>query len=118
MLKVIVAGGREFKDYQKVKDSLQFYLKRFEPSGIEIVSGGAKGADSLGERYAREFGCQVKRFPADWKKYGLGAGPVRNNEMAQYADALVAFDTGGKGTANMIKQATAKGLFVRVVQCH
>lgn len=117
MLKVIVAGGRKFDDYEKVKERLKFYLLRYDPSEIEIVSGGATGADALGERYAKEFGCQIKRFPAEWKKYGAAAGPMRNNQMAQYADSLIAFDTGGRGTANMIQQAKSKGLPVRVVNC-
>ena len=117
MLKVIIAGGREFHDYKIVRDTCIHTLSRFNPSEIEIVSGGAKGADSLGERFADEFGGSVKVFPADWANQGKSAGPRRNEEMAKYADGLIAFDTGGRGTAGMIKLAKKAGLKVRVVEC-
>lgn len=81
------------------------------------MSGGAKGADTLGERYAEEKGFKVKRFPADWNIHGKKAGILRNEEMANYADTCVAFwDSQSKGTAHMIKRATELGLKVRVVR--
>ena len=83
---------------------------------MEIVSGGAKGADMLGERYAAEKGYAIKRFTAEWGKYGKKAGPIRNTEMARYADALVAFYDGeSRGTANMIKAAKGNNLQIRVI---
>jgi hypothetical protein len=70
----------------------------------EIVSGKARGADTLGEQYAKEKGIPVKEFPADWNKYGKAAGPIRNEEMARYADWLIAFwHPDCKGTTNMIR---------------
>lgn len=120
MLKVIVAGGREFdtfEDYEKLKAVLGYYLSSRDPSEIEIVSGVARGADSLGERYAKEFGLAVKQFPADWDRFGKKAGPFRNAQMAYYADALIAFDTGGRGTAHMIDLARRSELKIRVVDC-
>ncbi len=75
----------------------------------EVVSGGAAGADSDGEIWACELNIPVRRFAADWDKHGKAAGPIRNAEMADYAEALIAFP-GGKGTANMVKQAKKKGL--------
>lgn len=116
MLKVIVAGGREFSDYHKLQAKLNLYLRNQAPSDIEIVSGGASGADELGERYANDYGYDLKVFPADWS-LGKKAGPIRNKQMAEYADGLVAFDTGGRGTANMIGVARDFGLKVRVVDC-
>ena len=84
---------------------------------MEIVCGGATGADTLGKRFAEELGYSVKMFPADWKKYGRRAGPVRNQQMGEYADALIAFWDGiSHGTKNMIDYAMSKGLKVRVVR--
>lgn len=102
--KVIVAGGRDFDDYddyEVLRERCDFFLKT--KSNIEIVSGAAKGADSLGERYANERGYSLTKFPADWETHGKSAGAVRNAKMAAYADALIAFwDGRSKGTKNMI----------------
>lgn len=112
-MKVIIAGGRDFNDYEFLK---QVCSKLSElDSEIEIVSGGAKGADALGERFANEMGYALKVFPADWSE-GRKAGPIRNSQMANYADALIAFwDGKSKGTKNMIDLATKRGLGVKVV---
>lgn len=81
-----------------------------------IVSGHATGADALGERYAQERGLQVELHPADWDAYGRAAGPKRNEQMAEVADALIAFwDGQSRGTANMINVARKKGLKAFVV---
>lgn len=116
MYKVIIAGGRDFSDYEYLRASADSDLAGISED-IEIVSGEAKGADSLGERYAKEKGYSVKLFPAEWDKYGRAAGPRRNADMAAYADALIAFwDGKSRGTKNMIDKATAKGLKVSVHQ--
>lgn len=71
----------------------------------------------MGERYARERGFQLRRFPADWEQHGKSAGHIRNAKMADNADALIAFwDGESKGTKNMIDNARRKGLAVRVIQ--
>lgn len=72
----------------------------------EVVCGLARGADIYGRKWAVcVAGLPVKDFPADWKKYGLAAGPLRNTEMAEYADGLIAFQwDGSRGTANMVSQ--------------
>ena len=112
--KVIIAGSRHFSDFDHLAAACDFFLSNVEHS-IEIVSGGAKGADSLGERYAAERGYELKRFPANWKKFGRNAGPIRNGEMASYADAVIAFPKGTSvGTANMLKQARKARLKIRV----
>ena len=83
---------------------------------INFQTGTAKGADSLGERYAKENGYDVKLFPPDWKKFGRKAGPLRNKQMAEYGDMLIAFwDEKSSGTRNMIENATNLGLIVHVV---
>jgi hypothetical protein len=83
---------------------------------IVIISGAARGADRLGEKYAKERGYKVIRVPADWNRYGKSAGYIRNKEMAESSDALVAFwDGKSKGTKNMIDLAKEYGLKVRVI---
>jgi hypothetical protein len=85
-VKTIIAGSRNIVEYQALLDAI-------EASGFEItevVSGGARGVDSLGERYAKEKGISLKIFPADWESHGRKAGIMRNTEMAHYADALIA----------------------------
>lgn len=101
-MKTIIAGGRDFTDYELLKKQVNHY--RFYKGLItEIVSGCAKGADYLGEQYALENGIPLKYFPADWDTHGRAAGPIRNKQMADYADALiVVWDGSSRGTKNMI----------------
>ncbi len=113
-MKVIIAGGRAFDNYdllyQKCNEALSMQQK------IEIVSGTANGADKLGERYANEKGHPIKQFQADWGKYGKSAGYKRNEEMAKYADALIAFwDGKSRGTKHMIDLANRYKLKLKVV---
>lgn len=114
MFRVIIAGSRSLEDYELVKAYADFKLSNIEDE-IEIVSGTASGADALGERYAKEKGFRIKRFPAEWDKYGRKAGPMRNRLMAEYADALLAYwDGKSRGTKNMIELARGKGLKIGV----
>jgi len=110
-VKVIIAGSRHYSDYAEM-------VAGIEASGFdvtEVVSGGARGADELGERWARERDIPIKRFEADWDELGKRAGFVRNGEMVAYAEALVAFPlANSKGTANTIERATKAGLRVHV----
>lgn len=100
-MKVIIAGSRTFIDYLRLKQELDKIHKATNIT--EVVSGSARGADLLGERWAKENGVPVRRFLADWKGLGKYAGIARNNEMAAYADGLIAFWDGiSKGTKNMI----------------
>lgn len=116
MLKVIVAGTRTFSsgsNYFALKEVMKKH--NFISQEVEIVSGGCRGADALGERWAREYGKPIKLFPADWDKYGRKAGFIRNKEMAEYGDCLVAFwDGTSRGTKMMIDLAKAYGLKVFV----
>jgi len=114
MFKVIVAGGRDFSDISKMTRTLDSLLRNKE--AVEIVSGCARGADMLGQHYANDRNYPFSTFPADWDKYGKSAGYRRNAEMAEYADALVAFwDGESRGTKHMIDLANKNGLEVRVV---
>lgn len=113
--KVIVAGGRNFNNYPLLCDRLDLYLKDMG-GDIEIVSGTAKGADLLGEQYAKEKGYPVKRFPADWDAHGKKAGYIRNKQMADYATHCVVFwDGKSKGSKMMIDICKDKGIPHRVV---
>lgn len=112
-MKIIIAGGRDFKDYKHLCRICDDTLSQFE--NVSIVSGTAKGADTLGERYAKENGYKVERFPADWDKYGKRAGYLRNREMAEYSDGLIAFwDNESRGTKNMISEANKEELMIVV----
>lgn len=111
-MKVIIAGSRSIDSYDVVK-------KAVEASGIdvtEVVSGGSYGVDKLGERWARENDVPVKQFIPNWMAYGASAGPIRNGQMAAYADALIAvWDGASRGTANMMKQAEKARLKIYTV---
>jgi len=114
-LKLIIAGGRNFNDYDLLKEKVDYYLKNTNES-VEIVSGKAKGADTLGERYAKENGYGLSLFPADWNRYGKGAGYIRNKEMAEYATHCICFwDGESRGTKMMIDLAKERDLKVRVI---
>lgn len=110
-MKTIVAGSRDITGFNIVEQAIR-------DSGFEItelVSGGARGVDRLGEKYAKEHNIPIKQFIPDWDKFGKSAGHKRNSQMADYADALVAiWDGVSKGTAGMIADATQKGLKVYV----
>ena len=115
--KVIVAGCRDFADYELLKEKCDFYLQNQKPEDIVIVSDHASGADALGKHYAQERGYETEIYPADWKTNGRAAGPIRNAQMATVADALIAFwDGKSRGTKNMIDTATKRGLQVAVVR--
>jgi hypothetical protein len=112
--RVIVAGGRDFFDYQLMKSKLDtlFSLK----NNVVIVSGGAKGADQLGERYAREHHLLISSYPALWNLHGTKAGFIRNEEMAKTANACVCFwDGESTGTKHMIDTAKSMQIPVRVI---
>lgn len=113
--KLIIAGGRDFNDYQTLKGRLDNLLRSKNLEDIVIISGGAKGADSLGERYAKERCLRLEIYEAEWDRFGKRAGYLRNSLMADNADALVAFWNGSAGTGHMITLAEEQGLAVRVV---
>lgn len=101
-MKTIIAGGRDYHDYGHVRKQLDYFRKTHDIT--EIVSGGAKGVDTLGEQYAEEMNIKLKIFRANWDKNGRAAGPIRNGKMAEYADQLIAvWDGKSRGTKNMIE---------------
>ena len=119
-MKCIIAGGRDFNDYDrlvKIMDKCPYEI-------TEVVCGKARGADSLGEKWALSRQIKVVYFIPEWNLLGKGAGFVRNNDMVEYAckdgveqGLLVAFwDKKSRGTEHMIDLATKKGMLVKVVK--
>lgn len=116
MFKVIVAGSRKLNVSSSfVARKIQAVLRNKDPKEIEIVSGGARGADKLGEVIAKQSGYAIKQFIPEWDKFGKGAGYRRNEEMAKYADACIVFwDGTSRGSKHMMDLANAYNLPVRV----
>jgi len=120
--RVIIAGSREFADQyrlNKVCNWISAY-KKIAYGDMEIISGTCRGADMMGENFAKTYNIPVKRFPANWKLYGKNAGNVRNRQMAEYASVtngvLIAFaNSRCKGTMNMINLGIDYKLDVFVV---
>lgn len=116
-MRVIIAGGRDFSDYEMLKERLDFFLQNNIDKDIKIISGKAKGADSLGERYAIEKCYDLIEMSANWDKYGKSAGYRRNEDMASIADVCVCFWDGySKGTKHMIDLAEQYNVKLRIVK--
>lgn len=125
-LRVIIAGSRNFDNLSKLTTDVADILSKIPMDSISktrIISGTARGADQMGEQYARNAGYEISRFPADWDRLGKRAGYVRNDEMARFAVAdgntgvLIAFwDGKSKGTKHMIGLAEKYGLETHIVR--
>jgi hypothetical protein len=134
-MKVIIAGDRNCIDYSLLEKAIM--KSKFDIT--EVVSGGARGVDSVGESWAKVNKVSVKVFAADWnniktknariktrqnpwtkrkEKYNANAGFDRNQQMADYADALIALQPNGPtdGTQDMIRRAKAKGLKIYIYE--
>ena len=114
--RIVVAGSRDYNNYDESKSYIDFCVSRIRKKyEIIIVSGGCRGADMLGERYAKENGFKVEKYPADWKKYGRTAGPIRNKQMAEVCDYAICFwDGKSEGTKSMIEFAAKYGKPIRI----
>ena len=112
-MKVIIARSRTITDRKRVFDHIELVSKTIKIT--EVVSGKCPtGVDKFGEEWAASKGIPVKPFPADWKKNGRAAGPIRNRQMAEYADLLIVVTTGdSKGSFNMIDEMNKLGKPVR-----
>lgn len=114
-MNIIIAGGRDFNNYPLLKKKMDEILK--DISNVNIVSGMAKGADTLGINYAKEKNLKVIEMPADWDKFGKSAGYRRNEDMARISDACVCFwDGKSRGTKHMIDLAKKYELQLRVIK--
>lgn len=118
--RIVVCGSTKFYDYSLLESSLNEILGEYSNDTIEIVSGHAKGADSLGERYAYEHNLKCTVFAADWKRYGRAAGPIRNSQMLEYVKQenplVVAFwDGESHGTRDTINKAKKLNIRCEVI---
>lgn len=117
-MKVVVAGSRDIEDRDEVRFAIEDGDLVFGPVD-EIVHGGARGVDSIAADIADARGFDVCEFEADWDEYGAGAGPIRNQRMAEYADALIAvWDGKSDGTRSMIEKALEEPIpvYVHIVE--
>ena len=103
-MNIAIVGSRTFTDYTQLKETLDEYKNI-----SKIVSGGAKGADKLGERYAKENNIETLIFLPDWKKYGRAAGVIRNKDIVSNSDTVIAF-WDGKSTGTLSSINLAKKL--------
>ena len=117
--RILVCGGREFDDWDKLIKVLYPYL--CEDKDPFWIAGGAKGADFLVRVFLKtqynDITKYYKEYPADWKKYGYKAGPLRNTQMlVEGKPTLVIAFPGGSGTADMVRQARQAGVEVREIE--
>lgn len=105
--RIVIAGSRDYNNYEELKFCMDNIVSEIENDDeIIIISGGCRGTDKLGERYAKEKGYKTEIYPAQWKIYGRGAGLKRNKEMAEICDLVVCFWNGDSpGTRAMIEFA-------------
>ena len=117
--KIVVAGSRSFNDFELLKSSIDyliFNLNLTPQTKLIIISGGAKGADNLGELYGKLYGYEIEIFIPDWS-IGKYAGIIRNKKMAEVADACIVFwDGKSNGSKNMIEQCKKKGIRCDVIK--
>lgn len=104
--KLIIAGGRDFTDTKMLSGVIDQLVNRGELKdyAVSIVTGMARGADMLAHEFALAFNVKRYEFPADWNQYGKRAGFIRNKQMGDFADGLLAFwDGESRGTKQMIE---------------
>ena len=118
MVSVVIGGYRNFENYEIFKNFVDSCLAELDFKEMTILSGHCKGVDLMGERYAKEKDLALELYPAEWKKYGKAAGPIRNKQMVEKADIVIAFVCErAKGTKNLIAQAKKldKKVFVKEI---
>ena len=115
---ITVGGCRNFFDKEIVFSYLDEVLSDAPLDKTVILSGHCSGVDELAELYAKERGCELMLYPADWKRYGRGAGPIRNKQMVEKSDWVIAFwDGHSPGTASLIfhAQKMKKKVFIKTI---
>jgi hypothetical protein len=112
-MKIAIIGSRDFNNYKLVIETLESYKSKISL----VVSGAAKGADSLGEKWAIDNNIQTLIFPADWEKHGKRAGFIRNEDIIKNCDGVIAFWNGeSKGTAHSLSLAEKYKKPVKIVK--
>lgn len=116
-MKLAVIGSRTYSDAKRIEERIHKFLA--ENSGVMIVTGGAEGADTIAEQAARKLNIPVIVFHADWKKFGRGAGPIRNKKIAEEADCCIAFIDKpiekSRGTNNAISEFRKRNKPVEII---
>ena len=121
MIRVLIAGSRDFNDFELLEKAVKHYLKQYglHRQDIEVVSGGARGADKLGEQFANKYNIKLTIFPADWNTYGKSAGYIRNEQMIKYiGDTGIVFafwDGQSRGTAHTIGLANKYNIKLHII---
>lgn len=123
-MKVLICGGRDYTDYNQFRDEMEkIALDRFprmKPDeygnflySVHIISGGARGVDTMAIDWAVTNWCNFTEYKADWKKHGKAAGPIRNQQMLNEGkpDLVIVFP-GGSGTADMVRRSKKAGIEV------
>ena len=113
-MKILICGGRDYSNWTLFVNVLSEYAG-FEKAPT-LISGGARGAGQMAERYAHDYDLNIKVYRADWNAHGRAAGPRRNQLMltAEAPDLILAFP-GGRGTADMVRRARLQGFKVREI---
>jgi len=119
-IKLIIAGSRyynDLKDFEELTNrKVVDLLIKGKDKNLEIISGGARGVDSMARIFANLYKFKFTEFPADWELYGRNAGVIRNIQMANYGTHLLAFwDGKSKGTGHMIRTAERLDLEVDII---
>jgi hypothetical protein len=109
-MRVLVCGGRNYIDWANVHR----VLSTLDPPPTLVMSGGARGVDSMALAWAKDRRIATLKFMADWDRYGLSAGPRRNQKMLDDGrpDMVIAFP-GSVGTADMVRRARLAGIPIR-----
>ena len=114
MEKLAIVGSRNYNNFEEFSKTIDKYLPI-----SEIISGGCRGTDLMAKRYAMQNKINYKEFPADWKRYGKAAGPIRNKLIVDASDAVIAFlSPSSKGTLNSINYAKKQKKKLIVVKLH
>lgn len=114
-----IVGSRYYADYSKFKRIINKYMSsnNIDMKDLTICSGGAKGIDTMAERYAKEYNLPTIVHLPEWDKYGRAAGPLRNTLIINDSDRLVAFlHSNSVGTKDSINKARKKGIDVFIVK--
>lgn len=107
---ILVCGGRHYSNFHRLCEELDYWLQKADT--LEVITGGARGADTLAERWCALMGVAYRAFPANWDEHGRRAGPIRNSKMLDEKPDLVIACPGGRGTADMVVKATRRGVKV------
>jgi hypothetical protein len=105
MTKIAIVGYRNYYNYNEFKIKIDEILKDYQDN-LMIISGGASGTDAMAKRYAIENKIIYKEHTAEWNKYGMSAGPIRNKKIVEDSDIVIAFVSKySKGTINTVNEA-------------